>query len=71
MLIIVLLFISFGKGNKIVYSVFFIVLIIAGYYISDPHHLPSFVVEHSIIVQTLLSKFNLILSLYIKNVTNH
>lgn len=71
MLVIILLFIAFGKGNKIVYSVFFVLMIAAAYYISDPHHLPSFVVEHSIIVQTILSKIFIKLSLYFKNDTNH
>lgn len=71
MLVIILLFIAFGKGNKIVYAVFFILMIGAAYYISDPHHLPSFVVEHSIIVQTILSKFRILSSMYLKIVANH
>lgn len=37
-------------------------MIIAAYYVSDPHHLPYFVIEHSIIVQTVLSIFKLIIS---------
>jgi len=71
MLVVILLFLAFGKGNKIVYSVFFVLMIAAAYYISDPHHLPSFVVEHSIIVQTIFRKILIKFSLYFKNVTNH
>lgn len=55
MLIIILLFIFFGKGDKFIYGLFFALMIAAAYYTSDPHHLPSFIVEHSITVQTVLS----------------
>jgi hypothetical protein len=56
MLIIILLFVFFGKENKVIYITAFFTMIAAAYYISDPHHLPIFIVEHSIIVQTILSK---------------
>ena len=59
MLIIILLFVAFGNGNKIIYLGSFCTLIGAAFYISDPHHIPSFVVEHSIIVQTILSNCKL------------
>lgn len=70
MLIIIGLFVLYGKGSKAVYLGFFGFMILAAYYISDPHHLPSFIVEHSIIVQTLLSNFLLLHSLHIENDSN-
>lgn len=60
MLIIILLFIIFAKGNKIIYGIFFALMIAIAYYTSDPHHLPSFIVEHSITVQTVLSNLIII-----------
>ncbi len=57
MLLIILLFVFFGNGNKIVYFVFFFLMIGISYYVSDPHHLPPFIVEHSIIAQTILCIF--------------
>lgn len=70
MLIIIGLFVLYGKGTKAVYLGFFGLMIVAAYYISDPHHLPSFIVEHSIIVQTLLSNFLSLFSLYFQNDSN-
>ncbi len=74
MLFIILLFLFFGKGNKIIYLFSFFLMIIISYYISDPHHLPAFIVEHSIIVQTILCKFLFIISInsmHIKIFTNY
>lgn len=61
MLIIILMFCIYGKGSKIVYLTFFSIMIALSYYISDPHHLPSFIIENSIIVQTILRIFYFIL----------
>lgn len=57
MLIIILLFVTFGTGSKIVYLGSFFVMILAAYFITDPQNIPTFVVENSIIVQSLLSIF--------------
>ncbi len=57
MLIIILLFVTFGTGNKLVYLGSFFVMILAAYFITDPQNIPNFVVENSIIVQSLLSIF--------------
>ncbi len=55
MLIIILLFVVFGTGNKLTYLVFFVAMIAAAYFITDPANIPAFVVENSIILQSLLS----------------
>jgi hypothetical protein len=55
MLLVIALFVVFGKGSKLLYIFFFGLMLVAAYYVSDPHHIPSFIVEHSIIAQTLLS----------------
>jgi hypothetical protein len=60
MLIIILLFVVFGTGSKIVYLGSFFAMIVAAYFITDPQNIPAFVVENSIIVQSLLSIFWLI-----------
>ncbi len=44
MLIIILLFVTFGTGNKILYLGSFFVMILAAYFITDPQNIPIFVV---------------------------
>ncbi len=55
MLIIILLFVFFGTGNKLAYLVSFFALIAAAFFITDPANIPAFVVDNSIILQSLLS----------------
>lgn len=71
MLVIILLFVLFGTGNKFLYLISFVGMIAAAYFITDPENIPAFVVENSIIVQSLLSILLLIKSLHLTHVPNH
>jgi len=71
MLVVVGLFGAFGEGSKIVYAgVFAGVVGLAWLALADVGNLPVFLVENSIILQTLLSSFVIYHSMCIKNDSN-
>ena len=57
MIIIIALFIIFGKKeSRIIYLFTLILMVILVWQASDPTHIPEFIIEHSILAQTILSK---------------